>query len=371
MSINMMNLITVIPIFVFLLILQIYMPKLVRKDIFFGVRIPEDEIDNDELKDIYKSYVRNILLSNIVVIILVSILLLNIESEILSGISIFGILIVNYLIYYMAHKKTKEVKKKLNLGKEKKQYVVVDTRFTASNRGKMLASPVWFILAIIIVGFNVYLTLKYYNVAPVEIPIRWDFSGNVTAYTEKSLISLMFTPLMQMIMVFVLFFVYKSIGWAKQQISVVNPEESKERSRIFRLRTSRFVISIMMVMIITMTITHFTILQIIGQSKVLIIVTTAAIPVVTAAMTIYYVFTTGQGGSRIKFKDDKDKNDVSDRDDDKYWKMGVFYANKNDPSIFVEKRFGIGFTINFGNSWGIVSMIGIIGVIILGVVFGS
>ena len=60
MSINMVNLITVIPIFVFLLVLQIYMPKLVRKDIFFGIRIPEDEINNDELKGIYKGYVRNL-----------------------------------------------------------------------------------------------------------------------------------------------------------------------------------------------------------------------------------------------------------------------------------------------------------------------
>lgn len=371
MSINIVNLITVIPIFVFLLVLQVNMPKLVRKDIFFGIRIPEDEVNNNELKDIYKSYVRNLLLSNIALIILVSVLLLNVDSEIILGISIFGILIVDYLIYYMAHKKTKEVKKKLNLGKEKKQYVVVDTRFTASNRGKMLASPIWFILAIIIVGFNVYLALKYYNDAPAQIPIRWDFSGNVTAYAEKSLKIVMMMPLMQMLMVFVLFFVYKSIAWAKQQISVVNPEESKERSRIFRLRTSRFVVIVMMSIIIDMTIINLDLLQIIEKSPIITITITAAIPIVILITAIYYAFTTGQGGSRIKFKDDKDKNNVADRDDDKYWRMGVFYVNKNDPSVFVEKRFGIGFTINFGNPWGIVSMIGIIVIIILGVVFGS
>lgn len=35
-------------------------------------------------------------------------------------------------------------------------------------------------------------------------------------------------------------------------------------------------------------------------------------------------------------------------DDDVYWLHG-FYNNPNDPRINVEKRFGIGFTINFGN----------------------
>ena len=33
------------------------------------------------------------------------------------------------------------------------------------------------------------------------------------------------------------------------------------------------------------------------------------------------------------------------------WKAGVFYANRNDPALFVPKRFGIGYTINFGNPW--------------------
>jgi uncharacterized membrane protein len=31
----------------------------------------------------------------------------------------------------------------------------------------------------------------------------------------------------------------------------------------------------------------------------------------------------------------------------RYW--GVFYVNRNDPSIMVEKRFGIGYTMNYGN----------------------
>ena len=44
---------------------------------------------------------------------------------------------------------------------------------------------------------------------------------------------------------------------------------------------------------------------------------------------------------------------VIDMDDDQYWKFGLFYVNKNDPSILVEKRFGIGWTVNMGHkgSW--------------------
>ena len=39
------------------------------------------------------------------------------------------------------------------------------------------------------------------------------------------------------------------------------------------------------------------------------------------------------------------------------WK-GIFYSNPDDPALWVPKRFGLGYTLNFGNpwSWGIVAL---------------
>ena len=41
---------------------------------------------------------------------------------------------------------------------------------------------------------------------------------------------------------------------------------------------------------------------------------------------------------------------------DDCWKLGIFYYNPRDPALMVEKRFGIGYTLNFGNrlSWAFV-----------------
>jgi uncharacterized membrane protein len=35
--------------------------------------------------------------------------------------------------------------------------------------------------------------------------------------------------------------------------------------------------------------------------------------------------------------------------DDKYWILGSIYVNRADPSFFVERRVGVGWTLNFGN----------------------
>lgn len=50
---------------------------------------------------------------------------------------------------------------------------------------------------------------------------------------------------------------------------------------------------------------------------------------------------------------------VGDRTEDRYWKAGLVYFNRNDPALLVEKRFGVGYTLNFGHwiSWAILATI--------------
>lgn len=47
------------------------------------------------------------------------------------------------------------------------------------------------------------------------------------------------------------------------------------------------------------------------------------------------------------------EGETVERTPEECWHAGGFYYNPNDPALFVEKRLGIGFTINFGNrlSW--------------------
>jgi uncharacterized membrane protein len=39
----------------------------------------------------------------------------------------------------------------------------------------------------------------------------------------------------------------------------------------------------------------------------------------------------------------------TDRDDDRFWKAGLIYVNRDDPAIMVGNRFGVGWTFNFAN----------------------
>lgn len=65
-------------------------------------------------------------------------------------------------------------------------------------------------------------------------------------------------------------------------------------------------------------------------------------------------------GSQAKERTRADREPVPVifRDDDRYWYGGFLYNNPDDPAIFVPKRFGLGWTINFGRPQGKLLMIG-------------
>lgn len=86
---------------------------------------------------------------------------------------------------------------------------------------------------------------------------------------------------------------------------------------------------------------------------------------VVTAGTIFIYVRYGQGGTRLAESSSPQvlsvtqPSVVGDRSLDRYWKAGMFYVNRDDPALIVEKRFGIGYTMNFGHplSWVILLLL--------------
>jgi uncharacterized membrane protein len=69
--------------------------------------------------------------------------------------------------------------------------------------------------------------------------------------------------------------------------------------------------------------------------------------------------------NRERDKGEKDTG-LTHRDDDKNWRGGLFYINREDHALWVPRRFGLGWTLNFGNPkaamllGGVVALIGLV-----------
>ena len=85
----------------------------------------------------------------------------------------------------------------------------------------------------------------------------------------------------------------------------------------------------------------------------------AMVPGLIAVVVTAVLMRLGQGGSGMPSAEEPDSvatRPVGDRTEDRFWKLGVLYFNRNDPSVMVEKRFGLGYTMNFARpvAWAIV-----------------
>jgi uncharacterized membrane protein len=76
----------------------------------------------------------------------------------------------------------------------------------------------------------------------------------------------------------------------------------------------------------------------------------------------------GQGGSRLKTTQAKTLVGAMP-DDDKYWKLGQFYFNKKDSSLFVEKRFGVGYSPNYAHPLSWILIFGLIAIVVVAIIF--
>lgn len=79
------------------------------------------------------------------------------------------------------------------------------------------------------------------------------------------------------------------------------------------------------------------------------------VPVVTLATVIVLIV-----WSIVKITAHTATDAVPEPQNDSYWKAGMFYYNPDDPAIFVSKRVGIGYTMNFANKVSWLVMLGIL-----------
>jgi len=78
-----------------------------------------------------------------------------------------------------------------------------------------------------------------------------------------------------------------------------------------------------------------------------------ALPVLPGAIGLLILVAvavrTGQAGARLPASAGPVSSPQVNRDDDRFWKGGLIYVNRDDPAIMVGNRFGVGWTPNLGN----------------------
>lgn len=340
-----------------LLIMQILIVKTSRKNILLGVKLPEEKVQSVEVKTIIKGYTRENLIIGIPLLLLIGFLMYRIDKVNFFIFSLFLYMGALFLIYLRWNKKIKELKKEKEWDKLSNKIVVIDTKFSR-DRGKAgVISKKWFLIPLIIVILNLILTYIMYPSLPDVIPTHWDLKGNVDGYMNKSVMTALITPIAQISIGLIMYFSYYFMMKSKQQINSKNPKLSLKKNTIFRRAWSMYFIVTLISLELIFTWSNMISLGMLDNMKKLNVIQFIVFGIIIIWSLVLGI-KVGQGGDRLKLVEDKEPNTEYDIEDDNLWRLGnSIYYNKNDSSIFVEKRVGVGWTVNAGRPLGMLILV--------------
>lgn len=348
-------------IFGFIVVIESATPFLLRKTIAFGVTIPEGYTDNTIVASYRKMY--SAIISSIGLISLFGFAIwansntVTEEQMVLIGLAIqFGILFLSMALYLYFHTKTTQLKRMNNWGADLKQIRIID--LASRTKDEMLPSSVYALPIAITIGLIAYTASQYGNM-PDLIPTHWGPNGQPDAFSPKTPFSVIALLLIQLIMQGMLLGFNALIKRSGIKLNAAKSKSSQVQQLSFRKYSSWFLFITTVLSTILMSFLHLsTIHEEIGNTALMLAMPLGFLLLILIG-TAVYAFKVGQSGSRIDVAfEDEAMPGVTDVDDDQYWKFGTIYVNKNDPSIFVEKRFGVGWTVNFGQPLGYLILFG-------------
>lgn len=347
--------------FVPLLASLAFMPYLTRETVSFGVSVSEEQYWSEPIRRLRRQYA--VISGAIYSLLLIACLFSLWNKDDNAQGAWFGVYVgltivfstALYLVFYFRMKKMRPT---LPAASSAPALLAVDTGF---RRQKLALSGKWFLLHVVIIAASVGLALSQYANIPDPVATKFDFSGHVVSSAAKSYRVVLFPNVMQVIMTALFWFVNWSIQHSKQQLQASDPERSLRQNAAFRRRWSVFTLASSLAMVLMFSFVQANIIRPMDQN--IITVVSMAVPVFIVLFALVLSFTTGQGGSRIGRGPTPVGTSSAPIQDDRYWKLGSIYFNPQDPSLFVEKRTGIGWTMNFANPLSWITLLGILVVI--------
>ncbi|WP_334074685.1 MULTISPECIES: DUF1648 domain-containing protein [Paenibacillus] len=337
-----------------------FMPYLTRETISFGVTVNEETYRSEPLRRMRRAYA-TLSLSLYAVLFLACLLGVLRFGGAEAQFTIFAIgigimVVISIVLNIVFHLNMKKRLPSLPSTPAEKSKVVIDTGF---RRNKLTWSNAWFLVHAAIIAGCVLLTLANYDAIPDQIAMKFDFAGNVTRFADKTMLTALFPNFMQVVMTLLFLFINWSINHSKQQTYAGDPERSVRQSTLFRRNWSLYTLISGLAMVLLFSFIQLNMLY--PMDTDLIMLVSLAVPVFIVLFAAILSFITGQGGSRLGRK--QGPSAVQPANDDRYWKLGGLYYNPQDPSIFVEKRMGIGWTLNFAHPVGWIILGGVLIVI--------
>ncbi len=318
------------------------MPSLTPRSVQFGVRIPPDRIVDPSLISIRKRF--RIYVTATSGAMLASNLMVSIVSGSTGFSALFILLeiIAMWAVYLDARKHLRHVKitERWTHGYTQKIPAVINPERPAAVR--ML---LYFVMPLAVIIATAALAVREYPYLHQFLPVK--FSGSDPVEFAHKTVQLVLTPVYSQL---IFLGIYAVLVFVLCRVKVVPEYPDLDRSLTVQ-RHYRFSVIFALSVLLTMVELDF-MLSGMAQWEIIpgIFTEFSVIPSVVGLVLVVAIVSRMRYSIAIPLNTESaGAKRIMNRDDDAFWKAGMIYYNRDDPSLIVPKRFGIGYTVNYGN----------------------
>ena len=201
----------------------------------------------------------------------------------------------------------------------------------------------WNLLYLPVIAVTLAIGAVGYAQMPDLIPQHMNFQGEVTEYMEKTPFTILAPALIVAFVAACMAFAHWTILRSKRPSNPSAPATSALAYGMFARAQSILLVAGGLALSLLGPVMELSFIGVIGLEQAGVFVVALALVIVVGSIVVSLVY--GQGGSRVFSRMAASERLLAD--DDEHWKLGVFYYNPDDASLFLPERFGIGWTMNW------------------------
>ena len=305
------------------------LPLLTRPGIFFGATVDADFPRSREGRHLMRSYRAQVAVWSVAAIAAAA--LLAQQHPVFSGLApTFVLVAVAGLVYWRTFRLVHT--RYGTTPSEVRQADLTLERQDDGFRASLLLPP------FAALGVAAFYLQMHWSKLPERFPVHWGADGQPNRWATRDWRGV-FGPLLMglLLNIFLL-----ALGWMIARLS---------RATVMKYVTVRS----LQVMAYPATLTFIVVamLPLMQPASPMALVPLTVIPMLLTIVGILY-----WSYRKIRVPAASDRSPEPLRDS--YWKAGMFYYNPGDPAIFVAKRVGIGYTVNFANKTAWLVLAGIL-----------
>jgi uncharacterized membrane protein len=357
------SLLSYLIIYFFLSAFLFVLPFLVAPTVPFGVRIPLAYIHHPEITNERRRYLLRLAGIDALLLAILFYFSLSGRMENIKVVSIVGLIAGGWGVYYLSHAGLSRVKKEQNWYANTRQTLIASVHPRSLWPSKTFWS--FFALPAVVVGATV--VIGWLRSPLLADTLTYHFSNQFGSWTgTTNVLALSLPALIELGILLALSFLAWVSDLSGESIDIEDPQGSQQ----FRSLNITLIQSLLFLLafglnaaVLASALQAWGITQVNLNGIDYFTLIPIAIWLVAAPILLLR--------HRRQFLSvSKEKSDRVSPDDDHFWKLGMIYFNPQDPSILVNKRFGIGRTLNFGNPISWVLFLALIGFIVYKVSFG-